>query len=131
MCVLILKIPFAGQSQTLNINDTICFKVSEIQNVLIAAKQKKYADSLVSVYRSDISLLSQKVQALETKDSTNKEINNTYQAMIKTYEAKTTILENQIVYLNGQVKKYKRKTKLAAISGLALTAIVAGLFIFK
>jgi hypothetical protein len=109
----------------------LCFKVSEIQNVLIAAKQKKYADSLVSVYRSDLSFLNQKIQALETKDSTNKEINSTYQNMIGTMNQQRTILEGQITYLNKEVKKYKRKTKLASIGGLALTAIVAGLFIFK
>jgi hypothetical protein len=96
----------------------LCFKVSEIQNVLIAAKQKKYADSLVSVYRSDISFLNQKVQALETKDSTNKEINSTYQNMIGTMNQQRTILEGQITYLNKEVKKWKRKTKFAAISGI-------------
>jgi hypothetical protein len=129
MCVLILKIPYAGQSQ--NTNDTLCFKVSEIQNVLIAAKQKKYADSLVSVYRSDISFLNQKIQALETKDSTNKEINSTYQNMIGTMNQQRTILEGQITYLNKEVTKWKRKTKFAAISGIVLTGIVTSLFIFK
>lgn len=119
---LLLKIPFAGQSQSSS--DTICFKVSEIQNVLIAAKQKKYADSLAFIYRSDISILSQKVAALEVKDSANREIANTYKNMVGTMEAKTTILENQL-------KKQKRKTRWTAIGGLVLTGIVTSLFIFK
>jgi CII-binding regulator of phage lambda lysogenization HflD len=113
------------------ITDTLCFPIAAVQKLLIDAKQKKYADSLVSVYRSDISFLNQKIQALETKDSTNKEINSTYQNMIGTMNQQRTILEGQITYLNKEVKKWKRKTRLAGIAGITLTAIVTGLFLFK
>lgn len=111
--------------------DTLCFPISTVQKLLIDAKQKKYADSLVNVYRSDISILNQTVAALETKDSTNKEINSTYQNMIGTMNQQRTILEGQITYLNKEVTRWKRKTKFAAISGIVLTGIVTGLFVFK
>lgn len=109
------------RSQT---TDTLCFPVPVIKKLLIDAKQKRYADSLVTVYRSDISILNRKINALEVKDSVNREINNTYQAMIGTMKTETTIL-------TGQLKKQKRKTRWTAVSGIVLTGIVTGLFIFK
>lgn len=130
MFAILTNLTFAGKSQ-LSPNDTLCFKVSEIQKVLIAAKQKKYADSLVLVYRSDINILSGKIQALEIKDSTNNQINSTYQAMIGTMNQQRGILEGQITTLNKQLRKQKNKTKLTAIGGLLLTGIVTGLFVFK
>jgi hypothetical protein len=99
--------------------------------LLIAAKQKDYADSLVSLYRNDINILSGKVAALEIKDSTNKEINSTYQAMMGTMKEQRTVLEGQITYLNRELKRQKTKTTLTAIGGIALSAIITGLFLFK
>lgn len=117
-----------GKSQT---TDTLCFPIQTVKKLLIDAKQKKYADSLVFVYRSDINILSGKVQALEVKDSVNREINSTYKNLINTMETKTTILGNQIEYLNKELKKQKRKTTFAAIGGIALTALVSFLLITK
>jgi hypothetical protein len=117
-----------ARSQT---TDTLCFPVPVIQKLLIDAKQKKYADSLVLVYRSDINILSRKVEALEIKDSTNTQINSTYQAMIGTMKDQRTVLEGQIITLNKQIRKQRTATKLTAISGLLLTGLVTGLFIFK
>lgn len=128
MLILIAGKSYESKSQT---TDTLCFPVPVIQKLLIDAKQKKYADSLVLVYRSDINILSGKIQALEIKDSTNKEINSTYQAMIGTMKDQRVILENQITYLNKEVKKWKRKNTWTAVGGLVLTGIVTGLFIFK
>jgi hypothetical protein len=111
--------------------DTLCFPVTVVQKLLIDAKQKRYADSLVSLYRNDITILSKKVDALEIKDSTNKEINSTYQAMMGTMKEQRTVLEGQITYLNRELKRQKTKTTLTAIGGIALSAIITGLFIFK
>lgn len=120
----------ASETRSQTLSDTICFKIGEVQNLLIAAKQKKYADSLVTVYRSDISILNQKVAAFEIKDSTNKQINSTYQAMVQTMKDQRGILEGQINYLNKELRMQRTKTKLTAFGGIALSAIVAGLFIF-
>lgn len=129
LSIILTNLSLEGKCQSSN--DTLCFKISEVKNLLIAAKQKKYADSLVLVYRSDVNILSQKVAALEIKDSTNKEINNTYQAMVGTMKDQRVILENQITYLNKEVKKQKRKTTLTAISGILLTSLTAFLFLTK
>lgn len=119
---------FAGKCQS---TDTLCFPVPTIQKLLIDAKQKRYADSLVLIYRSDINILNQKISALQIKDSTGREINKTYESMIQTMKDQRTILENQITYLNKEVLKWKRKTRWTAIAGVLTTAIVTGLFIFK
>lgn len=126
--ILLTGKSYVSQSQT---TDTLCFPVPVIQKILIDAKQKKYADSLVIVYRSDINILGGKIQALEIKDSTNNQINSTYQAMIGTMKEQRGILEGQITTLTKQLRKQKNKTKLTAISGLLLTGIVTGLFLFK
>ena len=129
LSIILTSLNLEGKCQSSN--DTLCFKISEVKNLLIAAKQKKYADSLVIVYRSDINILSGKVQALEIKDSTNREINSTYQALIGTMKEQRTVLEGQITYLNKEVKKQKRKTTLTAISGILLTSLTAFLFLTK
>lgn len=50
---------------------------------------------------------------------------------VLTYEAKEVNYKGQISILEKEVKKWKRKNKLTAISGLVLTGIITGLFIFK
>lgn len=116
------------KSQT---TDTLCFPVSVIQKILIDAKQKKYVDSLNLLLRGDVSILNQKIASLEIKDSTNNEINSTYQAMIGSMKEQRLVFEGQITHLNKEVKKWKRKTKWTAVGGLVLTGIVTSLFIFK
>lgn len=105
---------FAARSQT---TDTLCFPVPVIQKLLIDAKQKKLADSLNGVYRSDISILQSKIDLLKEKDSNHLQIESIYQG--------------QVTALQKEVSKWKRKNKWTALSGIVLTAIVTGLFIFK
>jgi hypothetical protein len=111
--------------------DTLCIPTYQVKKLLIAAKQKDAADSLVSIYRSDISILSQKVSALEAKDSVNREISSTHLSMIATLNEEKGILQNQVSVLTRDLRKQKVKTKLTAIGGLVLTGIVTSLFIFK
>jgi hypothetical protein len=105
---------YAGKSQTLNPNDTLCFKVQEIQNLLAAAKQKKYSDSLVAVLRENIAA---------------------YQAMadeyVNKYEVDEKIIaayKEQIKGLEKEIKKWKRKTRWTAIVGAA--AVAGTIFVF-
>jgi hypothetical protein len=101
--------------------DTMCFPVPVIQKVLIAAQQKKVLDSLVVVLNSDIRSYEIAVKELQIKDSTNKEIIATYENIIKAKDEQRKILEGEIVSLNKQIKKWKRKTRLTAIAGVLTT----------
>ena len=109
------------RSQT---TDTLCFPVPVIQKVLIAAKQKQSQDTLISVLRSDISILEQMKSTLMAKDTTNQQI-------IISYKSQVGNLEQQKIILEKDLKKQKTKTKLAAIGGLLLTGATAALFILK
>jgi membrane-bound lytic murein transglycosylase len=99
----------------------MCFPVPVIQKVLIAAQQKKVLDSLVVVLNSDIRSYEIAVKELSIKDSTNKEIIATYENIIKAKDEQRKILEGEIVSLNKQIKKWKRKTRLTAIAGVLTT----------
>jgi hypothetical protein len=128
MLGILIVINLETRSQ-ISANDTLCFRVIDIQNVLIAAKQKKVADSLVILLRSDISILSQKITALELKDSVNKEIDLTRLSQIQVMKDQRKILEDQIVLLNKEIKKWKRKQRWTAIGGIV--AVAATIFITK
>lgn len=109
------------KSQTI---DTLCFPRPVFEKVLIAAKQKKTQDTLINILRSDISALTAIRTQLEGKDSANQQI-------IGAMGEQKKILEGQITYLNKQVKKWKRKNRWTAISGIVLTSVTAFLFLTK
>lgn len=119
---------FAAKSQT---SDTLCFQIPVIQKVLIAAKQKSLADSLNVLLRSDIAILQNSVHAHQVKDSLNREIIGGYVAMTGTMRDQRQVLETQIGVLNKEVRRWKRKTTLAAAGGLLLTGLTTFLFILK
>lgn len=119
MFVIFLVKISESKSQTI---DTLCFPVPVIQNVLIAAKQKKAQDTIINILRSDISLLTSIRGQLEAKDSTNK-------AIILLKDQQRQVLEGQISYLNKEVKKWKRKTRWTAIGGVVMTAATAFLIL--
>lgn len=99
---------FAGKCQT---TDTLCFPVPTIQKLLSDAKQKKALDTLNALLRSDINILSGKINLLEEKDRNHLAIESAYQS--------------QVTILTSEVKKWKRKTTWTAIGGIALTTITA------
>jgi hypothetical protein len=109
------------KSQT---TDTLCFPRPVLEKVLIAAKQKKVQDTLISLLRSDISILEQMKSTLMAKDTTNQQI-------ILSYKSQVGNLEQQKVILQKEVRKWKRKTTWTAIGGLVLTAATAFLFLTK
>jgi hypothetical protein len=82
---------------------------------LIEAKQKRLVDSLNTLLRSDVNILQGKINLLEEKD-------RNHDAIAKAYEG-------QVVVLNKEVKKWRRKTTWAAIGGIALTALTTFLLI--
>lgn len=128
MCVLWIVSSFAGRSQAI---DTLCFPVSQVQKVLIDAKQKRLADSLNVILRSDISILQRQIGVYQAKDSMSQEVNRTYQSMVSTMTQQRGILEGQIGKLEKDLSKANRRTKWAAFGGLALSGIVTFLFLTK
>jgi hypothetical protein len=97
--------------------DTICAPTRVWKNLLTIAKQKEVQDSIVILYQNDINILQGQVNLLGEKDRNNSGIQ--------------AACQSQVDILNKELKKEKNKVKLTGIAGLALTAIVAGLFLFK
>jgi hypothetical protein len=112
MCALLIGSSYAARSQT---TDTLCFPVPVIQKVLIDAKQKKLVDSLNVLLRSDINILTGKVNLLEEKDRNHLAIEKAY--------------EGQVTVLNREVRRWKRKTTWTAVGGLVLTGLTAFLIL--
>jgi type II secretory pathway component PulF len=110
VCLILLKISLGAKSQ-ISQTDTLCFPVPVIQKVLIAANQKRMVDSLNVLLRSDINILTGKVNLLEEKDRNHLAIEKAY--------------EGQIVVLNKEVRRWKNRTRLAAIGGLLLAGATA------
>jgi hypothetical protein len=115
LIILLLIVCNLSALSQVNPNDTLCFKVSTIQNLLIDAKQKKLSDSLVTVLRQNISAYEIIVRELESKDSVNKEI--------------IAVYKNQIAAMEKELKKWKRKVRWTAIAGAV--AVGATVFILK
>jgi hypothetical protein len=91
--------------------DTICKPERIFRNLLTIAKQKEAQDTLIGIYRSDINILTGKLNLLEEKD-------RNHQAIEKAYEGQVTVL-------NREVRRWKNKTRLAAIGGLLLAGATA------
>lgn len=119
-----------AKSQT---SDTLCFPIETVQKLLIAGKQKKQLDSLVTILNQNISSYELAVRELQDKDSVNKEIIVTYKAMIETMKEQRAILEGQITALNKEVKKWKRKNRLTAIFGTLATVggVITTIFLMR
>lgn len=127
MFVLFLGIAFAGKSQTSN--DTMCFPIKAIQNLLIAAKQKAILSKDIVKLKSDISLYEvavteykATVKAQERKDSAQVRIieEQYQQRLIYTQEVNT---------LNRKLNRARIGTKFVA--GAGILALVALLVIVK
>jgi hypothetical protein len=132
LLLLIIWIGSSYESKSQSI-DTLCFDRPTVQKLLIAGKQKKVLDSLVTVLNQDIKSYEVVVRQLQDKDSVNKEIIITYDAMIQTMKEQRAILDGQITALNKEVKRWKRKVKWTAAAGIVTTVggVVATIFLLK
>ena len=131
MCVILIKMPCEGRSQGLNPNDTICFRIDIAQNLLILAKQKPICDSIAKLLQDKVVVYETIVKQFVGKDSLNADIKTLFQSEIKTLQEQKAVYEGQILVLNKQIKRWKRKTRWTAIAGVAATAGVLYLFIQK
>lgn len=114
------------------------FYVYEIQDLLIAAKQKQSGDAIILELRNQLSLLTEKINAYEIiakeflgKDSLNADIKAIFRLQIGTMKQQRSILENDIATLKKDVRRWKRKTRWTAVAGVVATAAVAYLYISK
>jgi septal ring factor EnvC (AmiA/AmiB activator) len=113
-------IPFAAVSQT----DTVCIPRADAIRKLIQIERLKQDSVELQAKKQDMIELAGIANSQETTISN-------LRMQITTYDLKEQNYKNQIGILNKQVKKLQRKNKWTAFGGLALTAIVGGLFLFK
>jgi septal ring factor EnvC (AmiA/AmiB activator) len=113
-------IPFAAVSQT----DTVCIPRVDAIRKLIQIERLKQDSVELQAKKQDMIELAGIANSQETTISN-------LRMQITTYDLKEQNYKNQIGILNKQVKKLQRKNKWTAFGGLALTAIVGGLFLFK
>lgn len=111
MCVIFLRITSEGKSQSLNPNDTLCFYVYELQNILIGAKQGNELKERVTILSDRISNLQGIIRDMEYKDS----------ATVAGYEKRITELYVQKEILEKLLRKEKRKRFWTSVGGGAAT----------
>lgn len=122
----------------LNPMDTMIFYVYEVQDLLIAAKQKKIADSIIIDLRIKVGLLTDKIDAYEIiaknflgKDSLTKDIRALFDSKIETMKEQRSILEQTITDFKKEIKRWKRKVRWTAVAGIVATGAVTYLYITK
>jgi hypothetical protein len=113
-------IPYTGHSQS----DTVCIPRADAIRKLIQIERLKQDSVELQAKKQDMIELAGIANSQETTISN-------LRMQITTYDLKEQNYKNQIGILNKEVKKWKRKTRWAGIGGLALSGIVAGLFLFK
>jgi hypothetical protein len=114
-------IPFAAVSQT----DTVCIPRSDAIRKLIQIERLK---------QDSVELVAKKQDMIELAGIANSQertISSDLRTQITTYDLKEQNYKATIKILEKDVKKLQRKNKWTAFGGLALTAIVGGLFLFK
>lgn len=116
---------FAGLCQN---TDTLCFPVPVIRKVLIAASQKKIADSLLSIAEKQVTELNGQIKLLNEKDS---ELKTMYDNQLDILRQEITLYKDQIIGYERLVKKERRKRRLATFGGILTTGVMAYLFIIK
>ena len=129
-CLLLLTIligsNFAGQSQ--DSKDTLCFPVPVIRKVLIAASQKKVADSLLLIAEAQVSQLQNTIKLLEDKDI---ELKTMYDGQLDNLHKQIALYKDQIEGYEKLLRKEKRKRRLITGVGILTTGAMAYLYLTK
>ena len=109
-----------------------------MQNLLIAAKQKKAADSIVTDLRVRISLLTDKINAYEKiakdflgKDTLNADIKILFESKVETMKDQRTILEQTVKDFKKEIRRWKRKVRWTAVGGIVVAGGLTYLYIIK
>lgn len=119
MCVIFLRITSETKSQQLNPNDTICFKIQEVQNLLIVAKQGNGFKERVTILNERIVNLQGIIQNLQERDSATVV---GYEKRISELYLQKGIYETEIARLEKENRKLRRKVRWTAIAGVLSTA---------
>lgn len=106
--------------------DTLCFPVSKVQKLLIAAQQKVILEDEVKTLNERITEKGRQLASSNTRDSIS----------IAALKSEILILKDQkgialgeMAALNKQLRKERRKTRLVAFAGAITT--VAGILLIK
>ena len=119
---VLTSLTLEGESQTI---DTICLPLNKVQEIFVAAEQKKVLDKEVVVYKSDIQLLlerlSNKDARLAEKDSAIADFrfkDAVNQSIVKTFQSEIDILQSEKADYKKALRKQKTKTVLGGVAGL-------------
>lgn len=128
---LLLLIIWIGSSLELRSqtsSDTLCFPVPTIRKVLIAASQKRVADSLLLIAEKQIAQLQNTISLLGEKDAEQKAM---FDNQLDLLRQEITLYKDQIAGYERLVRKERRKRRLATAGGILTTGLMAYLFITK
>lgn len=103
---------------------TIELPLSDVKRVMARVERLKVDSIELQLRKADI------IDLTSVNNSQLTTISN-LRGQVLTYEAKELNYKGQISILEKEVKKWRRKNKWTAFGGIALTAIVTGLFLFK
>lgn len=109
-------------------SDTLCFPVPTIRKVLIAASQKRVADSLLLIAEKQIAQLQNTISLLGEKDAEQKAM---FDNQLDLLRQEITLYKDQIAGYERLVRKERRKRRLATAGGILTTGLMAYLFITK
>jgi len=116
---------FAGVCQ---ISDTLCFPVPVIRKVLIAAEQKKVADSMLKIAEFQIVQHENTIKLLGEKDI---ELKAMYEGQITNLNQQIELYKDQIAGYEKLLKRERRKRRLITAAGIVTTGAALYLYLTK
>ena len=108
--------------------DTLCFPISVIRKVLIAAEQKKLLEQQVTILNDRIANYQIIISNLNEKDSITVAA---YEKEIALFKDEKAIYQDQIKSYDKLLKRQKRKTFFTAAGGILATGLSLYLYLQK
>lgn len=116
---------FVTLSQT---TDTLCFPVPVVRKVLIAASQKKVADSLLKISEQQIIQLQATIKLLGEKDV---ELKTMYDGQLENLHQQVSVYKEQITGYEKLLRRERFKRRLITAAGIMATGAMFILYIIK
>jgi hypothetical protein len=108
--------------------DTLCFTVPQVRNLLIAAKQKTVLEERVIILSSRIDTLQSIIRSQDDKDEATVE---GYKLELKVLQEEKKIYQDQVSTFEKMLRREKRKRFLTGLGGSLATAAALYLYITK